>query len=116
VHVELTHSQARDLFGPWVDDELAAPEAVQLKTHLDGCSDCRVGWEAYERVVKTTRSLERQRAPEGLASVILRRVRRRRVGAHASMVSQIQNRLPVEMVIPLLIAAAVIAMLFFAQR
>ena len=116
MNLELSHREAKDLFAPWVDDELAAPDAVRLRAHLDGCEDCRVGWEAYERVVKTARSLERVRAPEGLSSIILRRVRRRRFGPRPSMVNHIQNRVPVEMIIPLLLAAAVAAMLFFAQR
>jgi anti-sigma factor RsiW len=116
VQVELTHREAKSLFGPLVDEELPGLEAVRLRAHLDGCDECRTGWQRYERVVKGARSLEREKAPPALATLISRRLRRRRFGARALTLHHANYRFPVEAVIPLLLAAAVAAMLFFAAQ
>jgi anti-sigma factor RsiW len=114
VNVELTHREAKSLFGAFVDEELEPPKEESLKAHLDDCAECRTGWELYARVVKSTRTLERQKAPPGLATVILRRVRRRRIAARTLRLTHAQYALPAEIIIPVVLAAAVAALLFIS--
>jgi predicted anti-sigma-YlaC factor YlaD len=113
VQVELSHREAQSLFGAFVDEELGARQERSLKAHLDDCLECRTGWERYARVVNGARTLDKERAPAGLASMILRRVRRRRIGARSLAMAQASFRIPAEMIIPVVIAAAVAALLFF---
>jgi anti-sigma factor RsiW len=116
VQVELSHREAKDLFAPFVDEELPKLEALRLRAHLDDCDECRTGWQRYERVVRTTRGLTREKAPVGLVNAIMRRIRRRRFAARALALHQANYRIPVEMILPLLLAAGVAAMLFFAAQ
>jgi hypothetical protein len=113
VQAELTHREAQNLFGAFVDQELEAPQERSLKAHLDDCRECRTGWERYARVVNGARTLDKETAPAGLAAVILRRVRRRRIGARSLAMAHANYRIPAEMIIPVVIAAAVAALLFF---
>ena len=115
MYAELSHREAKSLFGPWVDEELEAPQAQRLRAHLDDCADCRTGWQRYERVVKSTRALDKERAPEGLASIIARRVRRRRFGSRMMQLSSVHYGLPAEVIIPIILAVSVAALLFLLR-
>lgn len=116
MQLELSHREAKDLFGAFVDDELGEGEERELRAHLDGCHECRTGWQSYERVVKGARGLDKLRAPPSLATLIARRVRRRRFGSRALHLTQAHYRLPAEIILPILLAAAVAAMLFFSAN
>jgi anti-sigma factor RsiW len=112
----LSHREARALFLALADEELPAPEARAVKTHLEGCDDCRAGWERYERTVRRLRGVEREEAPPALASVVMTRVRRRRrFGLKGLHTLHSHYRLPVEILIPLLLAAAVGAFFLLAS-
>lgn len=112
----LSHREAKALFLALADEELPPPEAQAVKTHLDGCDDCRAGWERYERTVQRLRGVEREKAPPALASVVMTRVRRRRkFGLKGLHTSHSLYRLPVEILIPLLLAAAVAAFFLLAS-
>lgn len=112
MQVELSHNEAKGLFGALVDEELARRDELRLLTHLDSCVDCRSGWQRYEKAVKTIRGVEREKAPPALASQILRRVRRRRIqGARALHLAHLQYRVPVEAIIPVLLGILVAVML-----
>jgi predicted anti-sigma-YlaC factor YlaD len=114
VQVELSHKEARGLFGALIDEELPAREERRLRVHLDGCGDCRAGWERYARAVSVVRKVEREKAPPNLAGQILRRIRRRRFnGLRANHIAHLQNRVPVEAIIPVLLGFLVAAMLVF---
>ena len=52
VEPRMNHREARALFLALADDELPAPKAQAVRTHLDGCADCREGWEGYARTVQ----------------------------------------------------------------
>ena len=78
MQVELSHKEAKSLFGALVDEELPKKDELRLRSHLDSCVDCRSGWQRYERAVKVVRGVQREKAPPALASTILRRVRRNR--------------------------------------
>lgn len=110
--IDLSHKEARSLFAGRVDDDLPAPDAVRLRRHLESCADCRAGWDRYERAVNVVRRVERERAPPTLATNILRRVRRQRInGLRHFHMAHLQNRVPVEAVIPVLLGVLVAAML-----
>lgn len=112
MQVELSHKEAKSLFGALVDEELPARDERRLRVHLDECDDCRTGWERYERAVKVVRGVEREKAPPNLASQILRRTRRRRMSnARAVHLAHLNHRVPVEAVIPVLLGILVAATL-----
>ncbi len=114
MQTQLSHHEAKGLFLRAVDDELADREEVRLFEHLDGCADCRTGYEKYSRAVLMLRRVEREKAPEALSTMILRRVRRRRLGARALALHHANYRVPVEAVIPVLLGALVAAFLVLA--
>lgn len=115
VDPHLNHREAKALFFALADDELPAPQAQAVRTHLDGCDECRQGWEGYSRTVRRLQGVEREKAPPALASLVMTRVRRqRRFGLKGLHMAHMQHRFPVEILIPLLLAAAVAAFLVMA--
>lgn len=112
MQVELSHKEARGLFGALVDEELPAREQLRLRSHLEVCGDCRTGWERYHRAVGAVRSVEREKAPPQLAGNILRRVRRQKyMGNRTLHLSHLHQRVPVEAAIPVLLGVLVAVML-----
>jgi len=112
----LDHREAKALFFALADEELPAPEAQAVREHLDGCEECREGWQRYERTVQRLRGTEREKAPPALASLVMTRVRRqRRFGLKGLYQAHAQHRFPVEILIPVLLAAAVAAFLLMAS-
>ncbi|MCE9672960.1 zf-HC2 domain-containing protein [Myxococcus stipitatus] len=112
----MSHREAKDLFLALADDELPAPQAQAVRTHLDGCDECRHGWEGYSRTVRRLQSVEREKAPPAMASLVMTRVRRQRRfgGLKGLHMAHMHQRFPVEILIPLLLAAAVAAFLVMA--
>ncbi|ATB48993.1 transcriptional regulator [Corallococcus macrosporus DSM 14697] len=112
VEPRMNHREARALFLALADDELPAPKAQEVRTHLDGCEDCRQGWQRYSSTVQRLQRVAREQAPPALASLVMHRVRRkRRFGLRGLHTAHMNHRLPVEVLIPLLLAAAVAAFL-----
>jgi predicted anti-sigma-YlaC factor YlaD len=112
VQVELSHKEARSLFGALVDEELPGRDQLRLRSHLESCGDCRQGWERYSRAVGVVRNVEREKAPPQLAGTILLRIRRRRLqGNRGLQLAHAQYRVPVEAIIPVLLGILVAAML-----
>lgn len=111
MRVELSHREAKSLFGARVDEELPERDELRLRSHLDACADCRTGWERYQRAVKAVRGVEREKAPPFLATTILRRVRRRRFGPRAFHLAHLNYRVPVEAFIPVMLGILVAAVL-----
>ncbi|MBZ4401835.1 zf-HC2 domain-containing protein [Myxococcus sp. MISCRS1] len=115
VDPRMNHREARALFLALADDELPAPQAQAVRTHLDGCDECRHGWEGYSRTVQRVRGVQKEKAPPALASLVMTRVRRqRRFGLKGLHMAHMNHRFPVEILIPLLLAAAVAAFLVMA--
>jgi len=111
----MDHREAQALFLALADDDLPAPKALEVRTHLDGCEDCRQGWQRYASTVKRLQGVAREKAPPALATMVLSRVRRkRRFGLRGLHAMHMNHRLPVEILIPLLLAAAVAAFLVLA--
>jgi predicted anti-sigma-YlaC factor YlaD len=112
VEPQLNHREARDLFLALADEELPEPQAKAVRSHLDGCEECRAGWDRYARTVQRVRKVEREKAPPVMASLVLNRVKReRRFGLRKLHWAHTHYRFPVEVLIPLLLAAAVAAFL-----
>ena len=97
-----------------VDQTLAQGDEVQLKAELDQDGELKAQYERYQRAVKLLREQPREKAPAALASVLMRRVRRRR-GLARSATLTANYRFPVEVVIPLLLAALVALFLLISS-
>lgn len=113
MNVELTHTAARAFFPALIDQELEPKEEAKVRGHLALCRPCQEGFQKYERAVTRVRQLERVRAPDLLATRILQRTRRRR-GLRQIAKLHHDYRVPVELLIPILLAAAVATWLMFA--
>ncbi|MBN1210617.1 MAG: zf-HC2 domain-containing protein [Myxococcaceae bacterium] len=112
VEPRLNHREARDLFFALADEELPEPQAQAVRSHLDECAECRAGWDRYAKAVQRVREVEREKAPPVMASLVLNRVKReRRFGLRKLHLAHNYHRFPVEVLIPLLLAAAVAAFL-----
>ena len=112
MQAQLSHKEAKTLFLAAVDDDLAEQDQERLRSHLDECAQCREGWERYTRTINRLGNVQRERAPKHLATLINRRVRRRRVFTRRDLhLAYAQYRVPVEAIIPLLIGVLVAAFL-----
>jgi len=112
VEAQLNHREARDLFFALADEELPEPQAQAVRSHLDGCDECRAGWQRYAKTVQRVRQVEREKAPPVMASLVMNRVKReRRFGLRKLYLAHTYHRFPVEILIPILLAAAVAAFL-----
>ena len=108
---QMTHHEARARFLDLADAALPPPEAEAVHSHLRVCRDCAAGWQAYSATVQAVRALPREPAPPTLATDLLRRVNRRRQGQRALALTHARLRVPAEMALPLLLAAALAALL-----
>ncbi len=113
VEPQLNHREAKALFFALADEELPEPQAQAVRSHLDGCDECRAGWDRYAKTVQRVRQVEREKAPPVMASLVMNRVKReRRFGGLRKLhLAHTYHRFPVEILIPLLLAAAVAAFL-----
>jgi anti-sigma factor RsiW len=113
----LDHARAQAMFAPLVDAELPSADLRLLRTHLSDCAQCQVGLERYERAVQLMRQAPPAKVPGSFASVVLRRVRKRRRSAMASAQGARffeHVSIPAEAAIPIVIAAVAAAILLFA--
>lgn len=111
VNAQLSHREAQGLFLAALDQELPAVDEERLHQHLDDCVNCEEAWERYTRTVGQLQRLPREKAPQALSSVILRRVRRRRFALREVAQNQLAYRPPVEAIIPILLGVAVAVLL-----
>lgn len=109
VRRELSKSEVERLFTGAVDDSLSDADVAAL----DGDPALKAKLAQYERAVKLLRDAPKEKAPDALASMILRRTRRRRL--HARDVHQLAWRFPAEVVVPLAIAALVALFMVLAS-
>ncbi len=111
---ELSKAEVEKLFAGAVDEQLADRDAVRLKAELESDAELKAKYERYARAVKLLRAQPKEKAPPALASMVLRRVRRRR-GLARRLQLHTDYRVPVEVVIPLLLAAMVALFLLLAS-
>jgi anti-sigma factor RsiW len=109
VRRELSKSEVERLFTGAVDDTLSDADQATLEAH----PELRARLAQYRRAVSLLRQAPREKAPDALASMILRRTRRRR--QHARDLHHATWRVPAEVVVPLVIAALVALFMVLAS-
>ena len=115
VGTELSKAEVERLFVEAADDALPDADAIRLHKELDDDSELRARFEKYQKTIQLLKKAPRERAPESLSTVIMRRVRRRRLwGRNSTHTMHMQYRVPVEVLIPVLIGVLVAMFLFFA--
>lgn len=108
------HQEVRSMFPALVDDELPGDLVANLRAHLATCAECRNGWVRYERAVSLVRQVPKEKPPAALTAAILRRIRRRKSQAlRRDGRLAMAYRVPYGVVLPIVLAAAVAALLFF---
>lgn len=112
MNARLDHQEVRGLFGALLDEELTDGKAASVREHLDGCTDCRIGWDRYARAIELVRKVAREKAPPSLASTILWRVRREGLfGARGLVRAHAHYRVPIEVMLPVVLGAAIAALI-----
>ncbi len=111
MNASLSHSAAREYFPALIDQELDPAAEAKVRGHLVECPPCRQGFQKYERAVEKVRGLQREKAPDALATMILHRTRKRRHGLRAIARAHDQYRMPFEIILPILLAAVVAALM-----
>ena len=102
---ELSKNEAERLFVGAVDGALAEPESNEFDAQLAADPELKARFAKYQRAIALLKGAPREKAPEALSSMILRRTRRRRFQLRTR---EIQNaHFPAEVVVPMLIAALV---------
>lgn len=102
---QLSQAEVERLFMGAVDGALEAGDAAAFDEALAGDAELRERFGRYQRAVGLLGASPRERAPEALATTIMRRTRRRRVNLRRREAQA--YRFPAEIVIPLLMAALV---------
>lgn len=60
--------RARDLFGPYWDDEVTRAEREWLETHFQACAGCRTDYEQFAHTLEAVAKLPRAEAAPDLAA------------------------------------------------
>ncbi len=115
MRTELTKADVERLFVGAADDALPEADEIRLREGLDDDSALKARFEKYQKAVQLLKKAPKERAPESLSTVIMRRVRRRRLwGRNSIHTMHMQYRVPVEVLIPVLIGVLVAMFLFFS--
>lgn len=115
MRTELSKAEVERLFIEAADDALGTKDADQLSRGLEEDAELKLRFNKYQSAIALLKKAPREKAPPALASVIMRRVRRRRLwGRNSTHTMHMQYRVPVEVIVPILIGVMVAAFLFFA--
>ena len=115
MRTELSKAEVERLFLGAADDSLAEGDAVRLRAGLDEDAELMGRFNKYKNAIALLKKAPKERAPASLSSVIMRRVRRRRLwGRNSLHTMHMQYRLPVEVIVPILLGVLVAMFLFFA--
>ena len=115
MRTELSKAEVERLFVAAADDALADRDADRLHAGLDDDAELKLRFNKYKSAIALLKKAPKEKAPAALASVIMRRVRRRRAWGRNSMHTlHMQYRVPVEVIVPILLGVMVAAFLFFA--
>ena len=101
------------LFLGAVDEALSKDEEALFATELEADAALKARFDAYRGAVRSLRQSPKERAPDGLASLILRRSRRRFHLKRGD--EEVAFRVPAEVLIPLLLAALVALLMLLAS-
>jgi len=116
VRSELSQAELERLFVGAADEQLANRDEEQLNAALTSSPELQAQFDKYKNAIALLKDTPREKAPPALASMILRRSRRRRFGARNTATLHAQYRVPVEVLIPILVGVLVAAFLFFAAH
>lgn len=111
---ELSKAEVEKLFIGALDEALPEHEAALLAAELEADPELRGEFARYQKTVTLLRGVPKEKAPDALASTILRRTRRRRFSLQAQRLTE-AHRFPAEVIIPLVLAAAVAVFILLAQ-
>jgi hypothetical protein len=114
VQRELNKAEVERLFLGAVDGALETADEAAFREVLAADAGLKLRFEQYTLAVKTLKELPREKAPAALASMILRRTKRRRSLLKSLATNEATYRVPVEVILPLLLAAVVAAFLLLA--
>jgi anti-sigma factor RsiW len=113
VRRELSKDDVERLFVGRVDGALAEPEANEFDAELEANPELKARFAKYQRAISMLKEAPKEKAPDALASMILRRTRRRRFQLRSR---EIQHaHFPAEVVVPMLIAALVAMFMLLAS-
>lgn len=110
---ELSKAEVERLFVGAVDEALLEGDAAKLTQALARDGALKGDYERYARAVAALKSSPPTRAPDALASMVLRRVRRRR-GLARRLPWSAEYRVPAEVLVPILLAVMVALFLLTA--
>ncbi len=111
---ELSKAEVERLFTGAIDEALPASERARLDEALAQDQALSGQFSSYQRVVQLLREQPREKAPDALASMILRRTRRRRFSLQTQRLTE-AHRFPAEIIIPLVLAAVVAVLIMMAH-
>ncbi|MEW5738345.1 MAG: hypothetical protein AB1938_05435 [Myxococcota bacterium] len=111
---ELSKTEVERLFVGAVDDALAEADAATFEEELSANPELKARFDRYRKTVALLKGAPKEKAPEALASLILRRTRRRRFQVRSRDLHA-AYRVPAEVVIPLLIAVLVAMFMLLAS-
>ncbi len=115
MRTELSKTEVERLFVAAADDALGERDAVRLSAGLADDSELKGRFNKYQQAIALLKKAPKEKAPAALSSVIMRRVRRRRLwGRNSLHTVHMQYRVPVEIIVPILIGVLVAAFVFFA--
>ena len=110
---ELSKNEVERLFTGAIDGALAEQESSEFDAELAANPELKAQFARYQRAIWLLKETPKEKAPEALSSLILRRTRRRRFQIRSR---DIYNaRFPAEVVVPLLIAALVAMFMLLAS-
>ncbi|MBK7858263.1 MAG: hypothetical protein IPJ65_06505 [Archangiaceae bacterium] len=111
----LKSNEVEELFAGAADGALSSSDDARLKRALAEDPELKARFDRYLKTLSLLRGAPKEKAPPALASVIMRRVRRRRgLERRNTALQQAMYRVPVEVIIPLLLGVMVAALLFFS--
>jgi anti-sigma factor RsiW len=109
----MAHEQVQELYSAYVDEDLDTSVEDGFLEHLDGCPDCQGGLERFEKAVAEVRGTPRLRAPTSFSRQVMRRVKQRKRRTEALGWFAGPLHVPAEAIVPILMAAAAVALIYF---
>src|SRR4051794_33284719 len=104
VSTALESNEVEELFAGAVDGSLQGSDDERFKRALAEDRELKARFDRYQKTIALLKGAPREKAPPVLASMIMRRVRRRRVfDRRNAAMQQAMYRVPVEVIIPLLL-------------
>lgn len=110
---ELKQGEVERLFTEAVDGGLSVDDGEAFEAALATDPALAARYAQYTRALELLKKAPREQAPPALAGLILRRARRRRPSRTARFIEE--YRVPVEVLVPILLAVAVAVFLLLSN-